>query len=59
MTLLPFGRERHTSVRTRVGTARAMIDALSSKTEETLLEGLGEGTLDRMNGDLRELLLML
>ena len=30
-----------------------------SKTEEVVLEGLGEEALGRMNGELRELLLML
>ena len=38
--------------------ARSVFGAMS-KTEEALLEGLGEGTIERMNDDLRGLLLML
>lgn len=53
-------RRRIVVTLTERGLERAeKVFGVMSKTEESLLEGLGEESLDRMNGDLRELLLML
>jgi DNA-binding MarR family transcriptional regulator len=42
-----------------LGRAGVAVFGVMSKTEESLLERLGEESLGRMNDDLRELLLML
>lgn len=56
----PEDRRRILVTATEEGLERAeKVFGVMSKTEEAVLEGLGEETLCRMNGDLRELLLML
>lgn len=56
----PEDRRQILVVLTEEGLGRAgSVFGSMSKTEEALLEGLGEGALGRMNDDLRGLLLML
>lgn len=56
----PEDRRQILVVLTDEGLKRARsVFGVMSKTEESLLERLGDRTLDRLNDDLRELLLML
>ncbi len=56
----PGDRRQILVVLTEEGLERAgSVFGVMSRTEASLLEGLGEEALERMNGDLRELLLLL
>lgn len=56
----PGDRRQILVVLTEEGLERARsVFGVMSETERSLLEGLGGETLERMNGDLRELLLLL
>jgi DNA-binding MarR family transcriptional regulator len=58
--IYPEDRRQIVVILTDEGLDRAKkVFGIMSSTEEALLEGLGDGALDRMNEDLRELLLML
>ncbi len=56
----PGDRRQILVILTEEGLERAgSVFGVMSRTEASLLEGLGEEALERMNGDLRELLLLL